>query len=66
MNVWHWSKVIRGGREIGFLRPYPQGVVDSRGRYIGPALECDELKAGVFVFGGKHGGKGQKSAGDSY
>lgn len=51
IDIWWRAKVYRGGVHIGYLRPYPFGIVDSKGRYFGPMFESDEIRGGVFVEG---------------
>lgn len=35
-------KMYRRGVHVGYYREYPRGLVDARGRYLGPCLECDK------------------------
>jgi hypothetical protein len=51
IQVWWRAKVFRGGVHIGYLRPYPLGLVDEMGRYRGPVFDSDETRGGVFVEG---------------
>jgi hypothetical protein len=49
-------RVVEGEiRPVGFYRPYPPGVVDRGGRYLGPSFETDKHEFGIVVEVDGHG-----------